>query len=79
MMNRKLCTTIPVISDHLKPAEHDYTIFLRKEEEMRKKKKVNFYKHHRAKDKEPLQPGQNVWITDYKRNGTVVEQRDNRL
>ena len=58
-MNRKLCTTIPVISDHRKPAEHDYTIFWRKEEEMRKKK-VKFYKHHRAKNKESLQPGQNV-------------------
>ena len=70
----KLRTTIPAISEQLKPRLPDYSRLCEKEESMRAQQKNNFDQHHRAKTLEPLLPGETVWLPDCSSSGKVVEQ-----
>ena len=74
LMCRRLRTTVPIVSEKLKPSLPDYPSLQAKEKESRKKQKDNFDIRHRARSLEPLLPGDHVWIMDHHCDGTVVEQ-----
>ena len=62
LMERKLCTTLPITADQLKPMVPNVTWLREKEKELRARMKRNFDKHHRTKNLQPLQLGDTVWI-----------------
>ena len=45
---------------------------------LRKQNKKNFDNCHKARELQPLRPGDTVWIPENKSNGTVVEQSNTR-
>ena len=75
LMGRKLRTTLPMTSEQLKPSLPDDTLVRRKEKERMKR---NFDKHHRARDLQPLEPGESVWIPENKSSGTVIGESNPR-
>ena len=49
-----------------------------KERMLKKRDKKNFDNRHKARELQPLQPGDTVWIPENKSNGIVVEQSNTR-
>ena len=45
---------------------------------MRNKQKANYNSRHRARNLEPLLPGETVWLPDRESGGTVVEESSPR-
>ena len=74
LMCGRLRTTVPIVSEKLKPSLPNYPSVQAKEKESRKKQKDNFDIQHRAQSLELLLPGDHVWIMDHYCDGTVVEQ-----
>ncbi len=71
-MGHKLKTTLPVHPSTLRPKFPDYKVIHEKEEAYQKKMADQYNKRHRAKDQEPLKPGDKIFIPDMKINGIVV-------
>ena len=78
LMARKLCTTLPITSNQLKPTLPDVIRIRKKEKELRERMKRNFDKHHEARNLEPLLPGDNVWIPGNNSGGIVQEETNPR-
>ena len=74
LMNRKLCTTVPMAPTQMQPSLPDYNRLQKKEEENRQSQKTNYDHHHKARPLKLLVPGQRVWITDMRIKGTVKQQ-----
>ena len=74
LMSRRLRTTLPVIPSKLRPSLPDFHLVRKKEEQARERQMNNFDTRHRAASLEPLLPGDNVWVTDRRSSGMVVEQ-----
>ncbi|KAK0150891.1 Gag-Pol polyprotein [Merluccius polli] len=72
LMGRRLRTPVPQHPSLLTPELPDSTLVAAKEKERRMKDTANFNKRHRVRDLSQLTPGQPVWITDTKSQGTVV-------
>lgn len=72
LMGRRLRTPVPQHPSLLTPELPDSTVVAAKERERRVKDTANFNKRHRVRDLSQLTPGQPVWITDTKSQGTVV-------
>jgi len=73
LMNRKLCSSVPIASVQLQPTIPDYPTLKEKGEKMREQQKANFDSRHRTRELSPLSPGDRVWITDQQTEGTVVQ------
>ena len=74
VMNRKLRTTVPMAPTQMQPSLPDYNQLQKKEEENRQSQKTNYDHHHKARPLKLLVPGQRVWITDMRIEGTVKQQ-----
>ncbi|KAJ8030205.1 hypothetical protein HOLleu_26545 [Holothuria leucospilota] len=74
LMNRKLATQLPILESQL-TTKADLSEIPSKEEQSREKLKQWFDKRHRVGELPNLQKGDNVYVTDLKRNGTIVEKR----
>ena len=74
LMGRKLRTTLPTISQTLQPKLPNKRTLQSKEDDMRNKQKANYNCRHRARNLEPLLPGETVWLPDRESSGTVVEE-----
>ena len=76
LMGRRLRTRLPVIPSTLLPGVTGRDLHNAKAREAvhRAKQQQQFNNRHRAKDPTPLQPGDNVWVRDQDRYGTVVER-----
>ena len=76
LMGRRLPTRLPVIPSTLLPGVTGRDLHNAKTREavQRAKQQQQFNSRHRAKDLTPLQPGDNVWVRDQDRYGTVVER-----
>ena len=76
LMGRRLRTRLPVIPSTLLPGITGRDLHNAKAREpvQRAKQQQQFNSRHRAKDLTPLQPGDNVWVRDQDRYGTVVER-----
>ena len=64
LMARKLRTNIPMTRELLKPAVPDRALVQEREDQYKRRIQSNFDLHHGARDLEPLEPGQRVWIPD---------------
>ena len=58
----------------LQPKMVDKTLLEGKEERRIEKQKMNFDKHHGTRDLAELEKGQDVWITDKRVTGRVIER-----
>ena len=70
-MNRKLRTNVLSSREAWKPQVPDRKLVVEREEEQIRKQKGNFDRHHRALDLSLAYPGNLVWISDRKEQGTV--------
>ena len=78
LMSRKLRTTLPVISEQLEPTLPNAKHVKEKEKQLKQRMKRNFDKRHRAKDLQPLHPGDVVWIPESASGGTVTGEANTR-
>ena len=78
LVGRKLRTTLPIAPKQLKPSMPKERVVREKERKSKKRNKRNFDSRHKARELQPLQPGDTVWIPENKSNGTIVEQSNPR-
>jgi len=71
-MGRKFRTIVHSITRFLKQKLPNKTALQKKEDEMRIKQKANYNRWHKARNLEPLLPGETVWLPDHESNGTIV-------
>ena len=71
LMNRKLCTKLPVVTKVLKPAAVDRETVDTKEEAYREKYAKNYNSNHRVVSLPALEEGDKVYIRDQQRFGEV--------
>ena len=64
--------------EQLKPSVLKEKVVREKERKYKKRNKRNFDSHHKARDLQPLQPIDTVWIPENKSNGTIIEQSNPR-
>uniref|UniRef100_A0A3P9LTR7 Integrase catalytic domain-containing protein n=1 Tax=Oryzias latipes TaxID=8090 RepID=A0A3P9LTR7_ORYLA len=76
LMGRRLRTTVPALPSLLDPALPDYHTLGAKEREKRWRDARTSDKRHKARNLEPLVPGQEVWITDARAQGTVISAHE---
>uniref|UniRef100_A0A3B4F9Q1 Integrase catalytic domain-containing protein n=1 Tax=Pundamilia nyererei TaxID=303518 RepID=A0A3B4F9Q1_9CICH len=76
LMGRKLCTTVPILPSCLNPGWTNITKLREREGKAREKQWKWFDNRHRAQDLTGLHPGDQVWITDMKTNGTISGRAD---
>lgn len=72
LMGRRLRTTLPILPEKLQPALPDLQALQHKERERRLMDAKHFDERHRARALAKLIPGDQVWITDTKAQGTVT-------
>ncbi|XP_042072880.1 uncharacterized protein K02A2.6-like [Haplochromis burtoni] len=73
LMGRRLRTTLPMLPSQLEPTLPDNALLAQKEREKRMMDMANFNRRHRAKPLCSLSPGEQVWVTDVKTTGTVIQ------
>ncbi|KAJ7988618.1 hypothetical protein DPEC_G00311080 [Dallia pectoralis] len=71
-MGRRLRTTVPALPTLLDPVLPDYNVLEAKEREKRANDAEIYNKRHGARNLKPLVPGEDVWITDARVQGTVL-------
>lgn len=76
LMGRRLRTTVPILPSCLNPGWTDITTLRARERREKDKQWKWFNNRHRARDLSGLHPGDQVWITDMKENGTVSARAD---
>ena len=74
LMGRKLCSTIPMLPEMYKPNLPPHSEIFQKEQLYRSKQQQNFNKRHRARQLNPLQTGDQVWIPEFQQQATVVRE-----
>ncbi|XP_072557014.1 uncharacterized protein [Paramormyrops kingsleyae] len=72
LMGRHLRTTVPTLSENLRPSLPDRVQIRHKEGEKRQMAVKHFNRRHRARDLSQLVPGDQVWISDTRAQGTVT-------
>ena len=73
LMNCRLRANLPIVQSQLQPSVPDFSLLKAKEEEKKRNQKRVFDSRHAVQDLDPLFPGDEVWIPDYKTTGNVVE------
>lgn len=73
LMGRSLRTTVPTLPSELRPTLPDRSMLVQKEREKGMYDNVNYNRRHGAKSLSSLSSGQQVWITDTKTSGTVIQ------
>ncbi|GBN35921.1 hypothetical protein AVEN_54309-1 [Araneus ventricosus] len=74
LMGRRINTTLPVAKIHLQPYSVNKKVLEAKEERRIEGQKMNYDKHHGVRNLDELDPGQNVWITDRRVTGKVLQK-----
>ncbi|GBM99263.1 hypothetical protein AVEN_272119-1 [Araneus ventricosus] len=74
LMGRKINTTLPVAKTQLQPYSVNKKVLEAKEERQIEGQKTNYDKHHGVRNLDELDPGQNVWITDRRVTGKVLQK-----
>ena len=73
LMGRRLRTTVPTLPSELDPALPDSAAFALKENERARADVERYNRRHRARALGILSPGEQVWVTDAKSPGTVLQ------
>ena len=74
LMNRKLRSTVPMITKQYIPKVPCRSQLQYKEQLYREEQKRRFNTHPRTRELPPLQQGDAVWIPEFQRNATVLYQ-----
>ncbi|GBM16923.1 Transposon Ty3-I Gag-Pol polyprotein [Araneus ventricosus] len=74
LMGRRINTTLPVAKTQLQPYSVNKKVLEAKEERRIEGQKTNYDKHHGVRNLDELDPGQNVWITDRRVTGKVLQK-----
>ena len=74
LMGWELRTTVPVSPELLQPKVPEYSSFASKKKATGDKQKRNFDKRHKARQLNPLAPGDSVWIPSIHVEGTVKKE-----
>ena len=74
LMGRKLRTVVPMAPSQLIPSLPKTPQLRERERKIRERRKRNFDSNHGARKLEPLDEGDEVWITDMKTVGRVVKK-----
>ncbi|KAJ8377185.1 hypothetical protein SKAU_G00077650 [Synaphobranchus kaupii] len=73
LMGRRLRTTVPTLPELLTPVLPDSEAVVRREREKRMSDAQRYNLRHRARSLDKLVPGNEVWITDQRATGLVVD------
>ena len=73
-MNIKLRTTIPISRDLRIPKVPDYSDVVKRDSKEKQRQAKNFNQRHAARELPVLEPGEDVYLPDKDRNGTVVNE-----
>ena len=71
-MGRRLQSTLPIVSDELKPRQANNELLRQKERDYKQRQKLND-RRHRATNLEKLEPNDNVYVKDQKIWGKVKQ------
>jgi transposase InsO family protein len=66
LMGRRLQSTLPIVSDELKPRQANNELLGQKERDYKQRQKLNYDRCHRATNLEKLEPNDNVYVKDQK-------------
>lgn len=72
LMGRRLRDNLPTSNEYLKPNQPDHEVVHTRMMEETEKQKANFDNRHKARTLRPLTEGEEVWVTNMQRCGTVV-------
>ena len=72
LMNRKVRTTLSMTETQLLPSIPDRETVQRREEQLKRKMKENFDKHHKVVTLPSLKKVDEVWIPEFETSGTVM-------
>ena len=78
LMNRKLCSSVPISPAKLQPYIPDYAQLKRADEVKTKQQAEVFNARHRNKELTPLDTGDTAWIRDQQTERTVVQSSGQR-
>ena len=70
LMNRKLCTTVPMLPELRKPTVIDPSLVAQKDANLKARQKCNFDERHGTRELSQLHAGDNVWVSD--RQSSVI-------
>ena len=76
LMGQKLRASVPVEPQQLNPKILNHSHLRQKEHQQQEKQRRNFNKCHRAVTSKPLKKGDNVWLPEMEKRGTVVSIKD---
>lgn len=76
LFGRKLRTTVPIIEESLQPQLIPRTKIAQRDEILKSTRKRDFDRRHKARELSTLDKGQNVWITDKREYGRVLEKAE---
>ena len=78
LMGRLIRTTLPVISEQLRPQLPKNKDLKRRDQELKETQKQNYDQRHHASDQAVLETGDEVWITDQNKPGEIEENKGPR-
>ena len=78
LMGRKIRTTVPLLPKLLNPKHPNKFQLQKKEKHIRERQRRNFNSRHRAKDLQPLEKGEKVWIRDNDEQAVVTNTLPHR-
>jgi hypothetical protein len=73
LMGRRLQSTLPIVSDELKPRQANNELLRHKQRDNKQRQKLNYDRRHRATNLEKLEPNDNVYVKDHKIWGKVKQ------
>lgn len=76
LFGRKLRTTVPIIEKSLQPQVIPRSEIAQRDEMLKNTQKRNFDRRHNARELSTLENGENVWITDKREYGRVLEKSE---
>ena len=74
-MGRKLRTSVPVITQQLNSKVPNNSQLRQKEHQQQEKQRQTFNKRHCVVISKPLKKGDNVWLPEMEKRGTVIKQK----
>ena len=72
LMNRKLCTTVPMLPELRKPTVIDPSLVAQKDANLKSRQKCNFDERHGTRELNRLHAGDNVWVSDRQSSDIVT-------
>ena len=78
LMGRNLRTTLPTANSQFKAHTPDEDAVKKRDKKLKESQRKNYNHRHRAKEQSSLITGDLVWITDLRRQGTIIREESPR-